>query len=44
MDVYYCDEILKGKATLIYRKNYVSALHNVVELFVKQRMNYFTYQ
>lgn len=38
MAVYYCDEILKGKATLIYRKNYVSALHNAVELFVKQRM------
>ncbi len=32
------NEILKGKATLRYRKQFVSSLHNAVELFVKQRM------
>lgn len=36
MAVRYCDYILEGKATLEYRKHFVSALHNAVELFVKQ--------
>ena len=34
----YCDYILEGKATLEYRKHFVSVLHNSVELFVKQLM------
>lgn len=38
MAVRYCDYILEGKATLGYRKHFVSALHNAVELFVKQLM------
>lgn len=36
--IHYCDEILKGKVTLRYRKNFVSTLHNAVELFIKQCM------
>ena len=36
MAVRYCDYILEGKVTLEYRKHFVSALHNAVELFVKQ--------
>ncbi len=36
MSIRYCDYILEGKATLEYRKHFVSALHNAVELFVKQ--------
>lgn len=38
MAVRYCDYILEGKATLEYRKYFVSVLHNAVELFVKQLM------
>ena len=38
MAVKYCYDILDGKATLSYRKNFVSSLHNAVELFIKQRM------
>ncbi len=38
MSIRYCDYILEGKATLEYRKHFVSALHNAVELFVKQLM------
>ena len=38
MAVRYCDYILGGKATLEYRKHFVSALHNSVELFIKQLM------
>lgn len=38
MAVRYCDYILEGKATLEYRKHFVSVLHNAVELFVKQLM------
>lgn len=38
MAVKYCNYILDGKATLSYRKNFVSSLHNSVELFIKQRM------
>lgn len=38
MAVRYCDYILEGKATLEYRKHFVSVLHNSVELFVKQLM------
>lgn len=34
----YCDEIIHGKATLKYRKNFVVSLHNAVELFLKQFM------
>ena len=32
------DYILEGKATLEYRKHFVSVLHNSAELFVKQLM------
>ena len=32
MSIRYCDYILEGKATLEYRKHFVSALHNAVEL------------
>lgn len=32
----YCDQILAGKITLEVRKNFVSSLHNAVELFFKQ--------
>ena len=38
MAIKYCDAILNGKATLEYRKHFVSSLHNAVELFIKQRM------
>lgn len=38
MSIRYCDYILEGKATLEYRKHFVSVLHNAVELFVKQLM------
>lgn len=38
MAVKYCNDILDGRATLGYRKHFVSTLHNAVELFVKQRM------
>lgn len=38
MSIRYCDHILEGKATLEYCKHFVSALHNAVELFVKQLM------
>lgn len=34
----YCDQIRAGKITLEMRKNYVSALHNAIELFLKQVM------
>lgn len=34
----YCDTIFEGVGTLFYQKNYVSALHNAVELFFKQVM------
>ena len=38
MAIKYCDAILEGKATLAYKKYFVSSLHNAVELFLKQRM------
>lgn len=38
MAIKYCDDIMDGKATLTYRKCFVSSLHNAVELFVKQLM------
>ena len=38
MAVRYCDYILEGKATPEYRKHFVSARHNSVELFVRQLM------
>ena len=38
MAVKYCNDMLIGKATLGYRKHFVSSLHNAVELFIKQRM------
>lgn len=34
----YCDQILAGKITLEVRKNFISALHNAIELFFKQIM------
>ena len=34
----YCDQIIAGKITLEVRKNFISALHNAVELFFKQIM------
>lgn len=38
MAIRYCDYILEGKATLEYRKHFVSVLHNSAELFIKQLM------
>lgn len=38
MAIKYCNYILDGKATLQYRKQFVSSLHNAVELFIKQLM------
>ena len=38
MAIKYSNFILKGKATLQYRKQFVSSLHNAVELFIKQLM------
>lgn len=38
MAILYCQDILNGKVTLKYRKNFVSSLHNAVELFMKQLM------
>ena len=32
----FCDDIKDGKATLQYQKNFVSSLHNAVELIMKQ--------
>lgn len=34
----WCNNIIQGKATLRYRKNFVSSLHNALELFLKQYM------
>lgn len=34
----FCDAIMQGMGTLYYQKNYVSSLHNAVELFLKQIM------
>ncbi len=34
----FCDQILAGKITLEIRKNFISSLHNAVELFLKQIM------
>lgn len=36
--IFYCDQILAGKLTLEIRKNFVSSLHNAIELFIKQIM------
>lgn len=33
-----CNDIVSGKATLQYKKQFVSSLHNAVELFFKQYM------
>lgn len=38
MAIKYSNFILNGKATLQYRKQFVSSLHNAVELFIKQLM------
>ena len=38
MAIKYCNYILDRKATLQYRKQFVSFLHNSVELFIKQLM------
>ena len=34
----FCDDIKDGKATLQYQKNFVSSLHNAVELIMKQML------
>ncbi len=34
----YCNDIKDGKATLHYQKNFVSSLHNAVELIMKQML------
>ena len=34
----FCDNIKDGKATLQYQKNFVSSLHNAVELIMKQML------
>ena len=34
----FCNDIKDGKATLQYQKNFVSSLHNAVELTMKQMM------
>lgn len=34
----FCNDIKDGKATLQYQKNFVSSLHNAVELIMKQMM------
>ena len=34
----FCDDIKSGKATLQYQKNFVSSLHNAVELIMKQML------
>ena len=36
--IYYCDEIIAGKATLANKKHFVDSLQNAIELFVKQQM------
>lgn len=36
--IHYCNEIKDGKATLQYQKNFVSSLHNAVELIMKQML------
>lgn len=36
--IHYCNEIKAGKATLQYQKNFVSSLHNAVELIMKQML------
>lgn len=36
--IYYCDEIIVGKATLANKKHFVNSLQNAIELFVKQQM------
>lgn len=38
MAIRYADWIASGKATLTYRKHFITALHNAVELFCKQLM------
>ena len=34
----YCNDIKNGKATIQYQKNFVSSLHNAVELIMKQML------
>lgn len=34
----YCNDIKDGKATLQYQKNFVSSLHNAIELIMKQML------
>lgn len=36
--ILYANDIMKGMATLKYRKNFVASLHNATELFIKQLM------
>lgn len=36
--IHYCNDIKDGKATLQYQKNFVSSLHNAVELIMKQML------
>ncbi len=36
--IHYCNDIKGGKVTLQYQKNFVSSLHNAVELIMKQML------
>lgn len=36
--IHFCDDIKDGKASLQYQKNFISSLHNAVELIMKQMM------
>lgn len=38
LSIRLCDDIRNGKATLQYQKNFVSSLHNAVELIMKQML------
>lgn len=38
LSIRLCDDIKNGKATLQYQKNFVSSLHNAVELIMKQML------
>lgn len=38
MAIKNCNAIIEGKVTLGYRKQFVTSLHNAVELLIKQHM------
>ena len=38
MAIKHCNAIMDGKITLGYRKQFVTSLHNAVELLIKQHM------